>query len=287
MKKLITNSDDFGLTNSITDAIIDSHVNGIMTSTTMMPNMEGFDYAVLKAKEYPDLGVGIHFTLTEGKPLTDINKIPDLVNEEGEFKNNAEQRKNFLFGKSKREQVELELTSQLERLIDNGIVPTHFDSHHHITGTPVAFIASMNVTKKFGIKKGRITNIDFRYSKDHSGGSLKKGMRALKNLPKSMIHNWNKKRLRSNGFQTPDLKLLPGRVLPFSQDPIEQFIRTLSTLNEGTTEISFHPGYENSYLKDSEKTALLRIRDLKVANSSLVKEYITKNNIKLINFKNL
>ena len=81
MKYLITNSDDLGLTDSITDAIIDSHESSIMTSTTMMPNMKGYDYTILKVKEYSELGVGIHFTLTEGKPLIDINKIPDLINE--------------------------------------------------------------------------------------------------------------------------------------------------------------------------------------------------------------
>ena len=80
-----------GLTKSITDAIVDTHLNGIMTSTTMMVNMAGFEYAVKKAKEISSLGVGIHFNLTEGIPLAAPNR-PDLIDNDGNF-NNAAQRK--------------------------------------------------------------------------------------------------------------------------------------------------------------------------------------------------
>lgn len=287
MIKLITNSDDFGLTKSITDAIIDTHLNGIMTSTTLMANMEARDYAIQKAKEITTLGVGIHFNLTEGIPLTEPHKIPLLLNNEGEFKKNAEQRKNFLFGKEKQNQAELELSNQLSYLLDSGLMPTHFDSHHHITGTPVAFRASVNVANKYGVKKARITNIDFLYSNEYNGGGLSQFITSLKNAPKSLIHHSNKSTLRARGFQTPDTKILPSRVLPCSSNPVIQFIRTLTVLPEGDTEISFHPGYLNSYPEDSEKTAALRLRDLEVANSPEVREFIQKQNIRLISFKDL
>lgn len=287
MIRLITNSDDFGLTDSITDAIIDTHLNGIMTSTTLMANMIGFDYAVSKAKELPNLGIGIHFNLTEGKPLTEVSKIPDLVDANGNFKNNTIQRKNLILGSTKSAQIEIELKNQLERLLDNNIIPTHFDSHHHITGVPLAFKASMAIAKRYKVNNARITNIDFQYHSLSQYNAYTKIKHRMKTLPKALIHSKNKKDLRKYGFKTPDTKLLPNRILPVSNDPIEQFIRTLSILKPGVTEISFHPGYENSDLNDSKQTAALRIRDLKVANSALVMDYIKKNNIQLINFKDI
>ncbi len=151
MKYLITNSDDFGMNESITDAIIDTHLNGIMTSTTLMVNMPGFDYAVKKAKENTTLGVGIHFNLTEGKPVSSPNLIPDLLDENGLFKINAIQRKNLLAGKEIYKQAYIELKAQLEKMFESGIVPTHFDSHHHITGVPMAFKASVDVANEFNI----------------------------------------------------------------------------------------------------------------------------------------
>jgi predicted glycoside hydrolase/deacetylase ChbG (UPF0249 family) len=287
MIRLITNADDFGLTDSITDAIIDTHINGIMTSTTMMSNMEGFDYAVSKAKEHSSLVIGIHFNLTEGTPITDISKIPDLVNGKGLFKCNEEQRKNLLFGKHKLKQIQLELQNQLEKLLDNGISPSHFDSHHHITGVPLAFQASVKVSKEFNINTARVTNIDFRYAFDYKGGYVKKVQNQALSLPKSVMHLFNKKQLQRSGFLVPDTKILPTRVLPFENDSINQFTRTLSVLKSGVTEISFHPGYKNSCPADSNKTAALRLRDLEVANSEKVKQYIMENNIQLISFKDL
>jgi len=199
MKFLITNSDDFGLTQSVTDAIIDTHLHGIMKSTTIMVNMEGTDYAINKAKEISTLSVGIHFNLTEGFPLTEPHKIPDLLDENGCFKRNNEQRKNFLLGKNKQRQVEIELKNQLEYLLDNGLKPTHFDSHHHITGTPVAFRASIEVAKKYKINKARITNIDFWYLNGYNN-ILTKSKHKLLILPKMMIHNYIKNYYKKTGF---------------------------------------------------------------------------------------
>lgn len=285
MKYLITNSDDFGLTDSITDAIIETHLYGIMTSTTMMANMEGFEYAAKKAKEITTLGIGIHFNLTEGKPVSNPELIPFLLDMNGYFKNNKVQRKNFIYGFEKEEQIEIELTAQLEKLLDHGINPTHFDSHHHITGTPRGFNASMAVAEKFGIKKARITNIDYRYT-DKIPFS-KKLKHKITNLKTSLVHAKNKRDLRNQGFKTPDTKILPIRVWPIKEDPIEQFIQTLSVLEDGVTEISFHPGYENSYPDDTESTKKLRIRDFSVATSSRVRDAIKEMGIQLISYKDL
>lgn len=287
MKFLITNSDDFGMNESITDAIIDTHLNGIMTSTTLMVNMPGFDYAVKKAKENTTLGVGIHFNLTEGKPVSSPNLIPDLLDENGLFKINAIQRKNLLAGKEIYKQAYIELKAQLEKMFESGIVPTHFDSHHHITGVPMAFKASVDVANEFSIEKARITNIDFRYANKYNGSILTKFKREVLNSPKAIVHKWNKSKLRSDGFKTPDTKILPTRVLPLQHDEVEQFIQALTMLKPGVTEISFHPGYMNSNPYDTVNTASLRIRDFNVATSKKVKDYLSENQIKLISFKDL
>ena len=67
--KLIINADDFGYSNGVNYGIIDAFKNGILTSTTCLTNMPGFNHAIQLAKENPNLGIGIHLTLTCGKPL--------------------------------------------------------------------------------------------------------------------------------------------------------------------------------------------------------------------------
>ena len=83
MNKLIINSDDFGYSRAINHAIIDTHQEGILTSTTLMTNTPGFEHAIKLAKENPKLGVGVHLVLTFLKPLS--QDVPSLVDEKGDF----------------------------------------------------------------------------------------------------------------------------------------------------------------------------------------------------------
>ncbi|MCF8256979.1 MAG: ChbG/HpnK family deacetylase [Flavobacteriales bacterium] len=283
---LIANSDDFGITESVTDAIVATHTMGIMTSTTIMMNMPACDYAISMATNYPELGVGIHLNLTEGRPVSSADSVPLLLDDHGSFLNNARQRRNLLFGREKTEQAKIEIKAQMTKLLDLGLTPTHFDSHHHITGVPCAFLASAEVAKEMGINKARITSVSHRLT----GGTglherTKYAIGSVAGAPKSAIHQWNKYRLRTLGFQTPDDKILPGRVIPFVQDPVEQFIRALSCLRPGVTEISFHPGYMDSVPNDSAKTAELRVRDYRVSTDTKVLRFIETHGIKLVSFQ--
>ena len=69
IKKLIMNADDFGMTQGNSIGILLAHAEGILTSTTCMMNMPYAEWALKEAKKYPELGVGIHFVLTVGRPL--------------------------------------------------------------------------------------------------------------------------------------------------------------------------------------------------------------------------
>lgn len=126
MKKLIINADDFGLTPGVNLGIIESHTQGILTSTTLMANMFGFEHAVQLAKEHPTLGVGVHLVLTAGKPLT---KSSSLVDEEDNFLKLPYYETVFNIDF---EELYMEWKAQIDKVINAGIVPTHLDSHHHI-----------------------------------------------------------------------------------------------------------------------------------------------------------
>lgn len=124
--KVIFNSDDFGYSRGVNYGIIDAYSKGILTSTTLMANMPGFQHAIALKKQHPHLGVGVHLTLTCGKPLL-ANKVPSLVNGENfhplnfydcDFKINPDE----LFA---------EWDAQINKVIQTGIQPTHLDSHHH------------------------------------------------------------------------------------------------------------------------------------------------------------
>ena len=51
MTKLIINADDFGLSEAVNYGIISAHKTGVVTSTSTMANMPGFEHAMELLKE--------------------------------------------------------------------------------------------------------------------------------------------------------------------------------------------------------------------------------------------
>jgi len=153
MIKLIVNADDYGYSRGINYGIIDAHKNGIVNSATMMMNMPGVNHAVELAKENPSLQVGIHLVLTCGKPL--LNDVPSLVNENGYFKS---RREFFEHRKISLDELEREWTAQIEKFLATGLIPTHFDSHHHVHTVPEFLSVVQNLAKKYNLSARRISD---------------------------------------------------------------------------------------------------------------------------------
>ncbi|MEO0331764.1 MAG: ChbG/HpnK family deacetylase, partial [Bacteroidota bacterium] len=86
--QLIVRSDDMGFTHASNEAIIETYKNGITTSVEVMVPTPWFPEAVKMLRDYPDLDVGVHLTLTseweniKWKPLT---SAPSLTDDLGYF----------------------------------------------------------------------------------------------------------------------------------------------------------------------------------------------------------
>lgn len=139
------NADDFGLTDDVTRGILAAHKNGQVSSTTLMVNMPGTDAAVASVKDCPDLGVGLHFNLTEGRPLT---IAPSLVDETGQFFLRSELLRRCFRGAINPDDVTREFEAQFARMHNLSIVPTHVDSHQHVHMAPLIYRAISPVLKR-------------------------------------------------------------------------------------------------------------------------------------------
>lgn len=136
---LIVNADDFGLEDSASCAIIDAHQAGSVTSTSFMANMPGAAAAASLAAANPALGVGLHFTLTAGKPVSSSGHVATLLDRNGEFVSRNKLVLRALRGSLAPNVVGTELAEQYRLACDLGINPTHVDSHQHIHSIPVIF----------------------------------------------------------------------------------------------------------------------------------------------------
>ncbi|MGL5717489.1 MAG: chitin disaccharide deacetylase [Paraclostridium sp.] len=127
MTKLIVNADDFGYCEGVNKGIVSAHKNGVVKSCTIMTGMPGFEQAVELLKENPELGCGVHMTLSCYKPVLDTHKT--LVDENGYF------FKRITADKSKEidlDELYVEWCAQIEKAKNAGIEITHLDSHHHV-----------------------------------------------------------------------------------------------------------------------------------------------------------
>jgi predicted glycoside hydrolase/deacetylase ChbG (UPF0249 family) len=151
-KLLIVNADDFGLNSGANRAIIECHQNGIVTSTTLMVNCPGTKEAAELAKENPELGVGLHFNLTQGRPLS--NKHTSLTDKDGNFWRRRQFEKKLLAGKIAMDDVSEELGLQWDVIQSLGISPTHIDSHQHIHVFPGIFkvVSALALGKKVPVR---------------------------------------------------------------------------------------------------------------------------------------
>src|SRR5215831_13633162 len=125
---LIVNADDFGLTEGTNQAIIDAHRYGIVTSTSLLANGYAFDHAADLARQYPSLGVGVHFTLTEGPPVAP--DVPELLRPDGKLPlSNLPFARALVAGKLPTDAIRREFEAQTRKIVEASIKPTHVDAH--------------------------------------------------------------------------------------------------------------------------------------------------------------
>lgn len=148
VKRVIINADDFGLTEANTIGILSAHANGVLTSATCMMNMPYASLALQQASKYPNLGIGIHLTLTVGKPLLDSGK--SFTDENGYFKRPSSYPDRQPH--ANHDELYKEWKAQLEKFIKiAGKKPTHIDSHHHVHMLPWHIDVAMKLAKEYDI----------------------------------------------------------------------------------------------------------------------------------------
>jgi len=149
---IIINADDFGMNTKRNIAITKCFQKKIINSTSIMPNMPGFKEAVLLAEENNfKEKLGLHASITEGQPLTDLSKT-SLVDKEGFFISKKVYKPTVFFSKFVRDKVKNEIEAQLNVLYQFEIKPTHINTHFDIHDLPWLLPIFFSVAKTHNIK---------------------------------------------------------------------------------------------------------------------------------------
>lgn len=165
MITVIVNADDFGQSASCTGAIYEAFRQGLVTDTTMLAGGAAEEEALGLIRSDAEFAgrIGIHFNLTEGRPLTkalcSCRRFVRRGRDGGwEFSGYfRDRRTNFIpLNRAEREALCGELRAQAERLFGQGIRLSHADSHHHAhTNLQLAPVFAQ-VLREYGIDKCRL-----------------------------------------------------------------------------------------------------------------------------------
>jgi chitin disaccharide deacetylase len=204
-RRLIVNADDFGLTAGVSQGILRAHLEGLVTSTTVLASLPSHPELDDRAAA-SGLGLGLHFNLTWGRPVSPPETVPSLVDAEGRFGRDLA----ALQERARPEDVQREGDAQIEAFARRfGRLPTHLDSHHHVHRVPGVMDAVVDVALAARLPL-RSQDAGFRDG------------------------------LRRHGIVTTDHFVGDARIEPYWTT--ERLLDQLATLPLGVTELMCHPG---------------------------------------------
>lgn len=158
-KKFILNADDFGMSQAFNRAVLKGYQNGILTSASICANGEAFESAISEViPQCPDLSIGVHLNIIEGKSLTNVSSLTD---ENGIFNNGYVAMILKSCNNEFLRQVEQEFRAQIEKIMAMTKVD-HIDSHVHTHAIPNIFKIVVKLAKEYNIPYIR-TQFEYPY----------------------------------------------------------------------------------------------------------------------------
>lgn len=253
--RLVINADDFGLSAGVNRGILAAHAAGTVTSTSLLPNLPAFDDAVHSARATPTLGIGLHFNLTTGAPVSAPDQVPSLVDSAtGQFHALRVLAARSLGGGIDPADVWRECAAQVARLTTHGIRVTHLDSHRHVHVLPGIWGPVRQAARAAGIGTVRLPFDAAAWTPAHPRAFLEQ-------IVLRAAYRW----AGGNGYR-PATDHFRGGVLYPQHRFKARLLRVLDRLEPGLTELMVHPGYADSDLatwdgytwgREAELTALL------------------------------
>ncbi|HLK71920.1 MAG TPA: hopanoid biosynthesis-associated protein HpnK [Steroidobacteraceae bacterium] len=154
---LIVTADDFGLHESVNEAVELATRAGTLSAASLMVGAAASADAVRRARELPGLRVGLHLVLTDGMPTLPPMEIKALVDSHGHFRSRlvADAARYFLSPRARRE-LEAEIRAQFKAFAATGLALDHVNAHKHFHIHPTVLGLMLKVGRDFGLRAVRL-----------------------------------------------------------------------------------------------------------------------------------
>jgi chitin disaccharide deacetylase len=261
-KLLIIHADDLGLTETENAASIEAIEKGIVNSGSIMVPCRGYGEIIKYASVNRGKDLGVHLTLTsewesyKWGPVSPEREVKSLTDSNGFFLPD----KKGMINRSSPEEIEKELRAQINRLLDDGVDITHFDSHMFVAFAPKVLKIYARLGREYKVPVLLTNDIPVRY-------------------------------LLSPGIIAVD-SLLYARNADFKNGFKSFYSNILNTLTPGLNCILVHVAYDNKEMKEMTGNnpsfgSAWRQADFDFVTSEEARRLLKDNNIQLITWREI
>ena len=157
MKRLVVTADDFGRALEVNEGIEEAFTRGVVTATSLMVAEPLAADAVERAKRLQGLRVGLHLVLVDGRPVLAPERVPDLVDSQGHFRQSLLRASiAFLLSPAVRRQLAMEIEAQFDAFARTGLALDHVNAHRHVHLHPVVAGLLLRIGARHGAKAMRV-----------------------------------------------------------------------------------------------------------------------------------
>jgi predicted glycoside hydrolase/deacetylase ChbG (UPF0249 family) len=280
-RRLILTGDDYGLCTSVNEGIEACVAAGTMRAFCVMANMPEYAGAALLKRRYPKCSIGIHWNVTQGKPVLGPSSVESLVDGSGQFRRSL--RRHWLTGGVRLGELRAELQAQFERICNLGIRPDFWNTHQDVHLAPGLFQAFVRFGHELGIRRMRS---HCRFTIPFGSTELGYHFRHPSYWAKGrVIAQWSRQAV-AKGMVMPDGRLyIPGYML--TADSLRDVLNRVDWSRvRSAVELAIHPATRIEPALFGSLTES-RVREYKLFAQAELKETFEQCGVRAVGFEAL
>ncbi len=239
-RRLIVTADDFGLSDAVNAAVETAHRDGILTAASLMVTGAAASDAIHRARQMPQLKIGLHLALVDARPVLMPEQVPSLVDASGLFRANMPWAGiRMFFDPGARRQLRAEIWAQFEAYAATGLRCDHVNAHKHFHMHPTIAGLLFEAARAFGSPPIRVPYEHTAFINMIEPGSAGTGQRLF-----ALGTRFLRQRALAQGFRMPDRVV--GLAWSGGMDRT-RLLLALQHVPPGITEVYTHPATNGDF----------------------------------------